>query len=306
MIIGFKTGPKTWAEGKKIVVENGARMCEIWIDITKVEEYLQPLQWFADHNVAVGLHYWGIIQDSIKPNFATLDETIRDATIQQMKIAIDLAQSIKAVYVNVHPSGQFLEQLDLVKRHQQPLSDNITPTADYEALLLAGASELRDYAVRQNVLLTFETLPGRDNRDFSIRGIPYDSGTPTLAQMKRLGEAGCYLANDITHTAGQLAVGCEHSDSQIRDCMWTGLLHFTQVIAPYTRLIHVNTVIPPFDGSDSHNGLLPVDFAAGAFPSLEQLQQLLRIFTDRHDVFVVPEPDQSMTENYLTLRQLVA
>jgi hypothetical protein len=46
MQIGFKTGPRTWEEGKKIVEEEGARLAELWFRVDRASEYDDMLAWF--------------------------------------------------------------------------------------------------------------------------------------------------------------------------------------------------------------------------------------------------------------------
>ncbi|MBI3251620.1 MAG: hypothetical protein HYZ62_01780, partial [Candidatus Andersenbacteria bacterium] len=90
MHIGFKTGPLTWAEGKRIVLEEGAAFCEVWFRIDKANEYTQMLTWLTAQSVSVGLHHWGLVDGKYKTNIASKNRTIRQKTIQQIKDTIDI------------------------------------------------------------------------------------------------------------------------------------------------------------------------------------------------------------------------
>src|SRR5258708_1198468 len=103
MQIGFKTGPKNWQEGQKIVTEDGGKLCEVWFRIDKKDEYAEMLNWLGAQKVAVGLHHWGLIEGKYKTNLASTYPTIRQKTIQQIKDTIDVGASLAdCAYVNVH------------------------------------------------------------------------------------------------------------------------------------------------------------------------------------------------------------
>jgi hypothetical protein len=303
MRVGFKTGPRTWEEGKIIVLEDKMDLCELWFDVTKAGLYTKLFAWLKDHGVAIGLHHWGLIQGKVKTNLATHHSFVRDETIAQIKRTIDIAAEHGCVYVNAHPGSQSLEEINFVEQTQAPLPDPKTPEVQAVELLLQAAHTLSSYAQERNVVFTIETLPPLEAnwRDTGVRDRAYTPGNIPLSGMITLARSGVFIANDLTHTAGWVAVENKGEPS----AMWAGIQKFSQEIASQTKLLHINTVVPPFDGTDSHHGLLPEDVEVGAWPSHEQFREFFTLFRDRDDVFVIPEPREHMRENTRMLRELV-
>lgn len=301
MQIGFKTGPNNWEEGKRIIAEDGAKMCEIWFRVDKAHEYREMLNHLKAQKVAFGLHYWGLIQNKYKPNIATHHQDIRGETILQMKKTIDVAHKEGAVYVNIHPGILSIEEMDF-GTHRQAVSSlhEKTPSDTARAITHENMEALHNYATTREVTLTVETLPAGEVPG-SDREEVYFPGDAPLVLLQELADKGFYVANDITHTASQ--IGLINSEDAF---LWEHLLDATQALAPQTKLVHVNTVVPPWNGTDSHHGLLPEDYKVGAWPSLDRIAQLLSIFKDRDDVYIVPEPNNKMQENYRALVKLVA
>lgn len=301
MQVGFKAGPLTWNVAKKIVVEDGAVLCEIWFQIEKAAEYKEMLNWLQRSGVHVGLHHWGRAPGDIKTNLMTNNAEVRAATIQQIKHTIDIAAEIKCVYVNAHPGALNLEKINFSEHSQALVPNSATPVAEARKLLLEGAQELNAYAQEKGTVLTIETLPGAENGHYEARDNWYDPGNATISDTEMLAQTGVFIANDITHTTSALV-----RINAAPGYMWAEFLKFTERTKQQTRLIHLNTMIPPFDGTDTHNGLLDEDWQAGAWPTRGQLIQFLSLFNNRDDVFVIPEPRENMQENYRALKDLAA
>ncbi len=297
MTIGFKTGPRNWEDSKRIVLEDGASMCEVWFNVQKENEYKEMFAWLVKHCVKIGLHHWGLAQGQYKTNLSTHNSAVREESLAQMRRTIEIGGKIGAVYVNVHPGAQWLERIDFSTDDQERVEEEATPPEEARELLLAGARELFVYANERGITFTVETLPGREAHNSARREGIYDSGNPPLTWIAEIGAQGGYIANDITHSASMVAL-----ENNSLPGMWQGLYEFTNRTQAFTKLLHINSMIPPFDGRDSHNGILPDDFALGAFPSREQIIAILRLFADREDVYVVGEPQMEKTrENYLAL-----
>ena len=73
-------------------------------------------------------------------------------------------------------------------------------------------------------------------------------------------------------------------------------------LAPYTRYVHLSTVVPPWNGTDSHNGFLPQDYAQGARPSRLETVAWLRLFDPQ--VWVIPEPSGGADVHLANVRRL--
>lgn len=298
MKAGFKTGPNTIAEGQKIVIEDGASFCEVWFRIDKADEYNDMLAWLQKQNVAVGLHHWGLIDGKFKTNIASSNTSIREQTIQQIKDTITIGADIGCVYVNAHSGAQATETISFNPMTQALLVEDRASKELSEKLFLQSAEELFAFAKQKNVLLTIETLPALEPTDSRLH--TYDAGNMDYQTLLTMKEFGGYLANDITHTACQMFMKKTNQET-----VWQTLLDFTKEAASFTRLLHVNTLIPPFGGVDSHDGILEEDFKHGVFPNMEQIKRWLSLFENRPDVYVVPEPKTNMPENYRILRELV-
>lgn len=300
MKVGFKTGPRTWEEGKKIIAEDKPDFCEVWFRIDKAHEYDAMLDHLQSHNVRIGLHHWGLAAGQYKTNLATNREIVRQETIAQIKDTIDVSAKIDGAYVNVHPGAAQLEIFDLDSGRQKPAHDAVTSPEESSALFWQAVEELQSFAEKMKVLLTFETLPGRESYFFNDRSRGYDAGSIPLAVLGELGAKGAWLANDLTHTLAMLSI-VETEEIE----RWNMFMAFTEGAAPFTRLLHANTLTAPYNGTDSHDGLTDQDFAKGVRPTREQMRSVLRLFKDRADVFVIPEPRSEMQSNWRALRALV-
>jgi hypothetical protein len=300
MQVGFKTGPRTWDEGKRIVTEDGARLCELWFRIDQASDYDDMLAWLQKHEVHTGLHHWGLAAKKYKTNLATKNEEIRLETMQQVRDTIDVCADIKGAYVNVHPGAAQVEELNLNDGTQKPVAGEQTDFEESGALFLSAAEELQAYATEKKVVLTLETLPGREKYNQDDRSRLYDPQSVPLAVLGKLGAQGNWLANDITHTLASLSVW--ESDDAAR---WELFMQFTRQAAPFTRLLHMNTLMPPHDGSDSHDGVTEEDFSRGVVPTKAQIKEALSLFSDRDDVFLIPEPHRNMQSNFRALQALV-
>lgn len=300
MILGFKTGPQNFAEGQKIVTDLGASMCEVWFNVNKHEEYKEMFAWLTKHDVAIGLHHWGVVDGNIKTNLSTQDSHIREETIRQIKQTIDIGADIGCVYVNIHPGAERIETIDFTNWEQSLTSHPITRSNTARDILLTAVEELHQYAYNKNVLLTIETVPAIEKTSDVERESTFDSGTTPLATMELIAKKGMWIANDISHSASKFLI--DKPDTAVA---WKHLLDFSTTVAPQTRLLHINTITPPYNGTDSHDGITDEDFAQETFPTKEGLQDFLKLFKDRDEVFVVNEPKANHMGNYKALRALV-
>ncbi len=299
MILGFKTGPKNFAEGQKVVEDLGASMCEVWFDVTKTESYTEIFAWLAKHNVSVGLHHWGVIDANIKTNLATQDEHIRTTTINQMKLTIDIGQQIGCAYVNAHPGAQHVETIDFTDWKQEILPDKRTPPDIAAKLFWQAAQELTQYANDRGVLFTIESITARESAINHDRLNMYDPGNMPLATLEEFSQRGGWFANDISHTGSHFLVSEQNTDAA-----WQRAMEFSERMAARTRLIHMNVITPPFNGTDSHDGITDADFEKETFPNKQGVIDFLKLYTDRDDVFVVNEPKEDVAGNYQALMEL--
>ncbi|MEX2055189.1 MAG: TIM barrel protein [Candidatus Andersenbacteria bacterium] len=300
MRVGFKTGPQSWAEGQKIVSQLGASFCEVWFAVEESEKYTDALQWFRARNVDLGLHHWGICEGGIKANLATDNNAVREQTINQIKQTINIAADIDCVYVNAHPGAACLEKLQFDPLRQELVPQSCTTPERAAELFLAAATELRRYAEEKQVLLTFETIVGAEKVDDVDRHNIYVSHTISPETLSQFAKDGGHLANDIAHTASFFSLN-EAAPAAI----WSRLMAFTRAVKQSTKLLHINRVLPPYNGTDSHDGISEADWQAEGIPTREQLREFLQVFKNRDDVFVIPEPKGDMAGNFQALQALV-
>ena len=110
---------------------------------------------------------------------------------------------------------------------------------------------------------------------------------------------GISITNDFCHTFA------DEFDKPVEQ-LWQALWEKTRTLAPQTRLLHINTTIPPYNGTDTHNGITAADFQLpGVFPTKEKLIQLLQLFNHRHDVWAINEPSTDHAGNYFSLKNLL-
>lgn len=299
MILGFKTGPKNFEEGQRVVTDLGASMCEVWFDVTKADTYTEMFSWLTKHNVSLGLHHWGVINGNIKTNVSTQDEHIRDATIEQMKQTIDIGADIGCIYVNAHPGAQEIETIDFTDWKQAMVAGKGTPPDISHRLFLEAATELTEYAHTKGVLLTIESITARESAINHDRFDTYDPGNMPLPVLEQFAHTGGWFANDISHTGTHFLVS--EQDQQIAE---KKLMEFASRMAARTRLIHMNLITPPYNGTDSHDGITDADFSQETFPTKQGVIEFLSLFKGRDDVYIVNEPKKDVAGNYIALAEL--
>jgi hypothetical protein len=303
MIPGFKTGPLSWEEGKSLVLNEKAQMCEIWFRVDKSEEYNEYFKWLAKHQITIGLHHWAVCKGGIKNNLSTHNKEVRNETIAQIKESINISSEYGCVYVNIHPGALFLEKVTL-SPWASVLMKNTKPTEETEAnkLTLEAAIELDAYAKKKGTMLFVETIPSSECIVGGDRNNVYQPQNTSLEVMKDLAREGITIANDLAHTAAFI----ENNTTPSKKDLWQTLINFTEATHAATKLLHVNTLQPPYNGTDSHDGITDENFAAGVLPNEEQMKEILGIFKERDDIYLVPEPKQNMKENHLALKKMVA
>ncbi|MBI4130786.1 hypothetical protein HY468_05695 [Candidatus Roizmanbacteria bacterium] len=298
MKIGVKCGPEKW----ETLLENTKPDClEIWYRLDWKERYNELIDYLQKKQIPFGLHFWAVLKDGYEPNLA-YGGAIAEESAELMFQTIDIAQAIGATYVNVHPGSLFLTRLDLDNMRMHVLTDqNVDERQAYESLSL-HAKQLHHYADERSILFLIETVPknvpfhwkdstGRENAQKSQQISP--------EIMIKLAKEAIYITNDISHTLASW-------DDVPAAELFSRLYAVTEQLALQTKLIHLNTTCPPFNGTDSHNGVLEEDFEQSVLPTREQLVKLLRLFKDRDDVWIIPEPEiDKMEKNYWEIRKLI-
>jgi hypothetical protein len=204
--------------------------------------------------------------------------------------------------VNIHPGSYRLMRINLDRRYMRPLAGKQTKESEGEKWLLQSIGELHDYAQKKGVRLFVETLPRREpdhwrNIEKGRLKTQKSRNVPVSALLK-LAEKGYFICNDFMHTAAD-------EISSDRNYLFGKLFTKTKKLALQTKLIHINTMQPPFNGTDCHIGILDKDFKKDVFPTRRQLIKLLSLFKDRDDVWVIPEPFSQHIENTKALIKMI-
>lgn len=295
---GIKIGLRDYQEKIPQLI---CKVCEVYFRHDKLNQYDKLLVMLKNKGIQAGLHFWGFVKNKLLYNLAYPDNEIRKESIDKIKQTIDLASQYNLHYVNIHPGGYRLAKVDLDQETFTDMGQEVSE-ADGEKALFDNLTILDQYAKSKNVLLLTETVPSRVNphwyNEQSRINNPLSVKEVRVKTMIKLSHKGFFITNDFTHTLAD-----EISDD--RDYLFDKLYQKTKALASQTKLIHVNTSKPPFNGTDTHNGILDEDFQQNVLPSKEQLIKLLTLFKKRNDVWLVPEPMRKHLENTKVLQKLV-
>ncbi|HZZ98874.1 MAG TPA: hypothetical protein VFG51_02995, partial [Candidatus Saccharimonadia bacterium] len=277
---------------------------ELWYRVDWESRYSELFEYISAHDIAAGLHFWGLLDGGLQPNIAYPDEKIWKPTVALMRQNIDVAAKHRTNYVNIHVGNNAIDAMNLDEHWLRTIPDSIVEMARSEETAEKNIVELDAYAKNLGVRLIVETIPSHEAEhwdDDTGRLHPHDGHALSNQFLERLGrEHGILINNDISHTSSELV-------TDDRDALWKYLLERTTALAPTTALVHCNTLLPPFNGTDSHNGILDDDFAQNVLPSREQLRELLHVLAAaEHDIWIINEPKQKHIENYRALCDLLA
>jgi len=299
MQVGIKVGPTTW---KAFLSVYRPQVCEVWFRIDWLDRYAELFAYLRKHEIPAGLHFWGNLAGNVMPNFAFPDRDVRDSSLELVRKTIDVACEHGFRYVNIHPGSYRLSTIDLEQLSMLPVGGRITSPRIGARVLIENISQLHSYATSRNVMLLVETLPCREPMNFKDlakgRLRTQNMENVPLATVEKLAKKGFFVCNDFCHTAMDVI-------SDDREFLFSKLLSKTKRLAAQTRLVHVNTMLPPFNGTDGHLGILEEDFKNRVFPSREQLRALLSVFSEREDVWAVPEPFSRNVENSRALEEML-
>lgn len=281
-----------------------APFAEVWFNVSQSDDYEALFDELKRRRCQVGLHYWGALEDGTWTNIAYPDAQLIKESLSMMKKTIDIAAAHAFQYVNIHPGCAARVGIDFEKTRMDLRSAPI-PFDQSIPIFLEHAQMLHEYANARGIIFTVETLPSRVVKgwyDHAARGNPamiMNVYELPIEALETASKAGLWIANDFAHTAAIV------SDNQTD--LWNHLKEKTIQLARQTRLIHLGFLTPPFNGSDIHNmlddALLDTDQAV---PNKQQMMELLRVFQNRDDVWILTEPKDSHTENYRFAQKILA
>lgn len=316
MIAGFKIGLLDWKEKleqcRKLTGKYPS-FVEIYFRVDKIPQYSLMFEFLQQNNIKNGLHFWGVLKSGIEPNLLSRHKWISNQSVMLIQKAIKVATAQKSVYVNVHPGALKERILNLDSQNFEMAKMPETSFEEGRENLLLNAKRLKQISEKYGVLLTFETLPTNCPKNWLN---PHGGENFLVAKQcpieffADLVREGYSVANDFGHTAASVDLEQEATDQKLsqqqkREIVLKHLFFWTHKMALNTRLIHSNLTLPPFDGVDVHLGLQEEDFKKDSLPNKKELIELLTVFRDRDDVYVLNEPENEHVENYMELLKLI-
>jgi len=295
---GIKIGPESdWEQKLK---ESHARYCEVWYRVDWEEKYNDMFAYLKKHNIHTGLHYWAMINGAYMPNLAYPDEKIWKPTYETMCTNIDTAAKHGFTYVNIHIGNYALLALNLDAGTCACAPDTEVDPHHAVQVFTENVQRLHEYAQKRQVLLLVENIPPYNpvvegqHTEVSLAHALHSRVLEDIAQTY-----GIHINFDLGHMMAE-------SPTQTVEGLTSYLMERVQALAPHIKLIHANTVIKPFTGTDSHDGITDADFANGVVPSKTQFIELLRICA-RHtnNMWIVNEPKDHHIENYYALTAIL-
>lgn len=295
---GIKIGPESdWEQKLKA---SQAQYCEVWYRVDWEEQYNDMFAYLKKHDIHTGLHYWAMIHNTYMPNLAYPDEKIWKPTYETMCANINTAAKHGFAYVNIHIGNYALLTLNLNTHTHACLPETKVDPQHAAQVFTENVQRLHEYAQERQVLLLVENIPPYNS---AIEG-QHTEVIPAYALHSQVLENiaqtyGIHITFDLGHVMAE-------SPTQTVEGLTSYLIERAQVLAPHTKLIHANTVIKPFTGTDSHDGITDTDFAHNVVPSKTQFIELLRLFA-RHTThtWIVNEPKDEHVENYHALTAIL-
>ncbi|MBI4058479.1 TIM barrel protein [Candidatus Gottesmanbacteria bacterium] len=278
--------------------------CEIWFHSGKIEDYDQLFAYLHAHKLEIGIHFWGALEDGTLANLGYPNKKILQQSLKLVQKTIDTAAKHKAAYVNIHPSGLRLTRVDFEQEEFAPLPGSVSASQSVE-IFTESIIQISSYAENVGVPICLESVPrlalGRPWHGKNSRINPLEISEMRLAHIEHLfGKiANLYFANDFGHTVG----GIESSD---RSYLKSELFHIARRLIPFTKLLHVSYIIPPYNGTDYHGCLYYDEFTSTeAVPNRSEMIELLSVYKS-FPVFALVEPETNHPRNLRILKALVS
>lgn len=302
LILGIKVGPRDWRE-KLIFNSLKIPACEVYFDLNRINNYKHLFKYLRENKIVAGLHLSSLLKRKLDPNFATNDSSILQESIRVLEVTIDIAVGNGFRYVIYHPGSSRVWGID--KKRMIFLTNIITPDKEAEKIFLETSLKLHNYAKKKKIHLYIETLPRKllnfEFAELTSRYNTLDVNFISLPVILLAGKSGCQICNDICHTIAGINSTNPHF-------LQVELLRRTKLLLPYTGLVHLATVKPPFNGADDNGAFLREDYAKGAIPDRNNIEKLLKIFMQKNEIILIPEPKLDPNihiKNYKTLSQII-
>ena len=307
MRLGIKIGPQNW--GPKLENDLSIRFAEVFFDLERAAAYPPMFAWLREHGIYAGLHASTALPRGVAPNLVIADRAVRRASSDLIRRTIEVAAERDMHYVVFHPGSY--QVLQVVRDRSCLIGERTEPHLG-NALLRREVLSLAAYARACGVQLLAENLPACDYLTYQPldRAQVVAPGFVSWTVLRALGQDGVGLCVDVGHLYAEMmaAFPIGNTVPDVQAVKWfSKVMAATRTLVPYARHIHLSTTIPPWNGSDSHNGFLDADYALGALPTREQIADWLRLF-DGRDVLAIPEPSGDSgvhLDNYAILKKMM-
>jgi sugar phosphate isomerase/epimerase len=279
--LGIKVGPQGWRE--KLAGPLQVGHAEVYFDLARLEAYAPLFAWLKERGMEAGLHASSVLPDGLMPNLGSADGEVRVGSAALLRWTIDVAAEAGMAHVVVHPGS--CRDWGIGDGRTYMRGEEATPEARDRAITDA-LLRLDSYAGARGVALLAENMPGYDFAAYDPpdRDPPIDVGFVRYPLLAALGARGMGLCVDVGHLYAEMSAQAPGVDPTPQ------VMVATRALAPYAQLVHLSTVVPPWNGTDSHNGFLEADYALGAIPIRGQLMAWLALF-EGDGLCAVPEPD---------------
>lgn len=300
MKLGIKCGLKS--DWKTDIETSRPEFVEIWFHSGKIDKYSELFAFLARNKLPSGLHYWGALPDGTMTNLGYPDNNILSYSRQAIKNTLDTAAKNGCVYVNLHPNGDRLVNVDFDREMFSSMSQPV-PLKQALTIFAESLQILSEYAKSKGILLTLESCPakalGHPWHGTEGREHPIEIGEFSVPQIEHLFRLpNVFFANDFGHTASGTV-------SDDRQDLVESLFDIARRLKVKTKLLHVSYIIPPYNGTDYHGCLYYDEInLPAAVPNRNELVELLQLYKDQ-DVYALVEPEKDHPRNFLELKQLV-
>lgn len=300
MNLGIKVGLKSnW---KVDLAATQPDFCEIWFDSRRKDDYGELFAYLKLHKIPAGLHFWGSTPEGTLANLAYPDKQILAISRQLLQLTIDTAAHIQAIYVNFHPCGKVLSRVDFDKEEFTPYTNPIELSVALR-ILEESLTAAQKTAVSQGIMLTLESTPklatGSPWTGKNGRLHPTTIGEFSVAEIESLlNKLKLFFANDFGHTCGNVI-------SPNRQEVKETLFNIARRLIHITKLLHVSYIVPPYNGTDYHGCLYYDEFKSpAAIPNYSEIRQLLKLYTQKPEIYALVEPEKDHPGNFQVLKNL--
>ncbi len=297
---GIKIKPDNWVE---CLLDSQATCCEVWFLINKANNYADMFQFLKRKQIRTGLHFRGVIEDNMLANPADPDKAIRSNSILLMEKCIEIASRNGFSYVNIHPGYAQLWKFDAEKQIFMIADNSKHRYQDSKYAFRESAVLLHEYGQKNNVNVLWESPSFRAPADLNKETMDHSCLRSTDALnsfiLERIAKKdGILVTNNITNIMSELQSA---SKSEIVNYLFDR----TEKLAPYTKLLHINTLLRPYNDIHNHYGITDAGFNNEEMPTKDQLRQLLELFNGRNDIWAINESRHKHVQNYKALRELL-